>query len=57
MRREKFWRWLAHQMPRALVYFCTIRLFAHATTGKWGACHPVDVNIFQALDRWSEPNP
>ncbi len=53
MRSENFWPWLAQRMPRKLVYWCAIRLMAHATTGRYSTCCPDRVTILQALDRWN----
>jgi len=54
-RKEKFYRWLAWKLPRDLIYWCTIRLFAHATTvGKGKTQTPDEVTIWQALERWEQ---
>ena len=44
----------AWAMPRWLVYYCAIRLIAHATTGKWGATEAFEVRAMTALKRWGE---
>lgn len=49
---ERFWFWLAHRLPRKLVYFAAIRLMAHATTGKWGAEVTPCVTGVDMLKRW-----
>ncbi|HEX8838231.1 MAG TPA: hypothetical protein VF748_14915 [Candidatus Acidoferrum sp.] len=50
---EKFQLWLAWKMPRRLVYWCAIRLLAHATTGKYSATLVSDLRAVDALDRWN----
>lgn len=53
---EKFWIWLAYRMPRRLAYWCTIRVGAHATTGRYGSQIVPDLHLTQALERWEKPN-
>ena len=43
---------LVYLLPRSLVYWCAIRLIAHATTGKHGAQLVSDLTAMDALDRW-----
>ena len=50
--RERVWTAIAWKLPRALVMWCAIRLFAHATTGQYGNTVPTDLNIMEALKRW-----
>ncbi len=50
---SKFWTWVAARLPRPLVYFATVRLWANATGSKHGL--PVSaVTVGEALDRWEE---
>lgn len=42
--------WIAWKMPRWLVYYCTIRLFASATTD--GNAPVVDMTAMEALRHW-----
>lgn len=51
---EKFWTWLAYRMPRKLVYWCAIRLMAHATCGKYGTTIVPELSAMDALDRWDK---
>jgi hypothetical protein len=50
--RETLVCWIVWHLPRSLVYWATIRLFAHATTGRWGSETPDSVTIWTALKRW-----
>lgn len=50
--KDKAWMWLAWLMPRRLAYWCTIRLGAHATTGKYSAQVVPELTFTDALKRW-----
>lgn len=54
--RENAWNWLAWHLPRQLIYFAVIRLWAHGTTGKYGMTTPDELTWGEALKRWSKPN-
>lgn len=41
-------------LPRSLVYWCAIRLIAHATQGKWGNQIVPELSAMDALGRWKE---
>jgi len=41
-------------MPRTLVYWCAIRVGAHATTGKWSDQIVPDLLFNEALERWHD---
>jgi hypothetical protein len=45
---------LVWALPRSLVYWCAIRLIAHATTGKHGATIVPELSAMDALQRWEE---
>lgn len=53
--KEKFWFWLAWRLPRSLVYFAAIRMFAHGTTGKYGDTEAPGLTVSDALRRWGDP--
>lgn len=50
--REKFVLWLAWKLPRYLVMWCTIRVFAHATTGEYSNTVVPELSAMDALKRW-----
>jgi len=50
--KDKFWLWLAHRLPRKLVYYASIRLMAHATTGDYSYTVVPELTIMEALERW-----
>jgi hypothetical protein len=51
---EKIYFWIAWKLPRKLVYWCTIRLMAHATQTAEGIYQePNEISIFNMLDRWN----
>jgi hypothetical protein len=45
---------VASHLPRWLVYWATIRLWAHGTTGRWGNTDPGQLSLFEAMDRWQQ---
>jgi len=51
---ERFWRWLAWKLPRKLVYWCTIRLVAHVTSGYWGRTDVPSLTAVEALHRFEK---
>lgn len=54
-RREKLAFKLAWLLPRWLVYFATIRLVAHGTSGDYSSTNPTYLGAMDALKRWGEP--
>jgi len=52
--REKSLIWIAWHLPWDLVYWCTIRIGAHATQGEWGHECPSNLLYFTALARWEQ---
>ena len=49
---EKIWIWIAWHLPRPLVYWCAIRLNAHATAGEYGHQLVPELLVMDALKRW-----
>lgn len=49
---DKVMLWIAYRLPRRLVYWCGIRLMAHATVGPYQDQHVVDLTAIDALERW-----
>jgi hypothetical protein len=41
-------------MPRALVYWCAIRLMTHATFGRYSSQVVPELTAFEALKRWND---
>lgn len=52
---EKLKMKIAWAMPRWLVYWCSIRLIAHATQGEYSSQIVPDLGAMTALERW-RPN-
>ena len=50
---NKFWMWIAWRLPRMLVYWCAIRVIAHATTGRYGKTIVSELVAMDALQRWN----
>ena len=51
---NRFLRWFVWLLPRDVIKWATVRLFAHGTSGKYAATHPDTLTLFTALDRWQE---
>jgi hypothetical protein len=49
---EKLYSWIADRLPKKIIYFCGIRLWAHGTTGKYGNTEAPTLTVADALDRW-----
>ncbi len=45
-------QWLAWKLPRRLVYFAAIRMWAHTTQGPWENEIVTSVRRDEALQRW-----
>jgi len=52
--RERFVLALVWRLPRWLVYWCAIRLMAHATMGRYGDQEAPALLAMDALERWRE---
>jgi hypothetical protein len=52
--RERVAFRLAWLLPRDVAMWAAIRVYAHATQGKWGGETPESVSILTALQRWDE---
>lgn len=50
--REKVMVGIAWSMPRWLVFWCAIRLGAHATTGEHSSQDTNELSFSDALKRW-----
>lgn len=46
---------IARWMPRWLVYHCSLRMIAYATSGKYGHTIVPEMTALEALDRWGHP--
>lgn len=53
---DKIWMWIAWHLPKRLVYWCAIRVDAHATTGDYGSQNVPDLLAMDALKRWETAN-
>jgi hypothetical protein len=53
-RTDRLYQWLAYRLPKGLVYWAAIRMFAHATTGKYGDTIVTELDVMEALKRWDE---
>ena len=53
--RNRIATWIADHLPRKVVYFATIRAWAHATTEEYSSTTATEVTAVEVLDRWEEP--
>lgn len=51
---EKFMFAVAWCVPKWLVYFVGIRLWAHATTGKYSDVNATDIKMSDVIKAWEE---
>lgn len=49
LRQVKFWYWLVDLLPKKLVYFTVMRVWARATTEKYTDKHPDEVTWSMAV--------
>lgn len=49
---DVFARGVAWWLPSRIVYWCAIRVFAHATTEQYGNQIVPDLRVVDALNRW-----
>ena len=49
---NRFYSWLSFRLPRKLVYFCAVRLFAEVTTGKYSSTVVPELTVIDALKRF-----
>jgi hypothetical protein len=54
--RVAVWRTIASWLPRSLCYFCAVRLFSHASVGKWAGQDCQELTFVEALRRWNRSN-
>jgi len=52
--KERFWLWLAFRLPKPLVYWCSLRLIAFATQGRYGSTVVPELRAMDALARWEK---
>jgi len=50
--KEKIYIFIAWRLPRSLVYWCAMRVGAHATQGKYDTQIVPELKFMDALKRW-----
>lgn len=50
----KLSRWIANRLPKRVVYFAMVRLFAYATSGEYKDDVASKLNAIEALRRWEK---
>ena len=53
--RNRIANWIAHHLPRKVVYFATIRAWANATIEEYSSITATEVTAVEVLDRWEQP--
>jgi hypothetical protein len=51
--REQLAMFIAWRLPKSVVYWCAIRLIAHATQGEYSYQIVPDLSAMDALKRWN----
>ena len=54
MNNQALWLWLAWRLPRKLVYWCAVRVGAHATQGDYSDTVVPELLVMEALERWDK---
>lgn len=49
---DRIYQYLAWKMPKGLVKWCSVRLIANATMGKYSSIIVSDLTAMDALQRW-----
>lgn len=53
---EKVIMAIVWKLPKWIIYWSAIRMFAHATTGAYGSTVASELTMFDAVERWSKDN-
>ena len=46
------WKWIAYMLPRKLVHWAVVRMFAEATMGQYGDTEVSALTMMEAMRRW-----
>jgi hypothetical protein len=49
---DKLRMWIAWRMPKSVVYWCAVRVGAHAIQGKYSNQNVPELLFMDALQRW-----
>ena len=49
---DRLWMGIAWNLPRGLVYWCTVRAGARVTTGEYSSQVVPDLTFMDTLERW-----
>ena len=50
--KNKLCLWVARLLPNRIVYWCAMRVNAHATTGEYSTQIVPELTAFEAIERW-----
>ena len=48
--------WIVWKLPRFIIYWCGMRILAHATSKQWSSTIVPGLTVMEALDRWDKPH-
>ena len=51
--KEKIIKFIVWHLPKSIIYWAAIRLFAHATDEKYSKTNAVELTLPEALLRWN----
>ena len=51
--KEKFFQSLAHNLPKRIIYFASIKLIAETTSGEWSNTVVPELTAMDAIQRYS----
>ena len=55
-REVNFWYWVVSLLPKKLVYFCYMHVFAYSTTGDYGDSYVTDMTAMEIINRYANDN-
>ena len=54
MREVNAWYWFVRLLPKKLLYFCFMKVMAHATTGEYGDTVVPELTGMDAIKRYAD---
>lgn len=49
---SRIYMWIAFRLPKLLVYWCFMRVLAHATSGIYASTGVPSLTAINAIERW-----
>ena len=54
--KERIIKWIVWHLPKIIIYWATIRLICHGTSGKYSMQIVPELLAMNALERWDKDN-